>query len=124
MVLSNSQGETLTATAVLDTPILLSAKSTVPPLGQDPSKGETLAGLLASWPTVFNAITQLGGTGTLCPRPLFQPESAEITFTGTGQLTVSQLPNSNFGAGGYDIPPICGSDVRVEANPLTAPSLP
>lgn len=121
VVLTNGEGETRTATAAIGSPILLSPKGIIPPLGQDPTGGQSLANLTLGWPTVPNAVSQLtGGGGTQCPQPLFEAESALITFTGAQPLTVNQLTTSTG-----SVPSICGSDVRVsEIASLTAPSLP
>lgn len=124
VVLANSQGDTRTATATIETPILLSPKSTIPPFAQDPTKGESLAALSLAWLTVPNAVLQLGGTGTQCPQPVFQAESVRITFTGAEPLIVTDLTTSQPPPSGT-IPPICGSDVFVWAiTSLTAPTLP
>jgi len=64
------------------------------------------------WPTLPDAILSLGGTGSQCPQPLFQPVTAAIAFGGV-QPTVVSLQNPG-GSGYSDIGSICGSDVRIE----------
>jgi hypothetical protein len=120
--LLDGHGGTRTTSNAIYAPILLSALGIIPPLGQDPAKGQLLAYLGLSWPTVPDAIGMLGGSGTECPRPLFQPQTAEITVANTAPLIVDGLSNS--GPPGA-VPAVCGSFVRIfEMDSRTAPQSP
>lgn len=120
--LLDGQGGTRTTSNAIYVPILLSAKGIIPPLGQNPAQGQLLAYLGLYWPTLPDAIDQLGGSGDVCPQPIFQPEAAEVTFADTAPLMVDGL--SNPAPPGAD-PAICGSFLRVsEMDSRTAPQSP
>ncbi len=121
--LLGSGADSRTASHLVDSPIRLSANARIPPPGQNPQKGQTLAAVGVSWPTEPNAVSDLGGTGVTCPQPLFQAQSARITFgneqtLNVDSLTTSQPPLSR-------IPPICGPTTYLwDVSPLTAPPAP
>lgn len=118
--LLNDQGGTRTTSNAIYPPILLSALGIIPPLGQKPAKGQRLAYLGVTWPTLPDAIGILGGSGVNCPQPLFQPQAAEVTFANTAPLIVDGLSNSEPPGA---VPAICGSFIRVfEMDSRTASS--
>ena len=122
--LLDDQGNNRTATLAIGSPILLSAMGSMPPPGQDPAPGQLLADVALEWPTEANAVLGLGGTGTRCPLPLFQPQSARVTFAGAQPVVVGQLSNAGPAPSG-SVGSICGSDVRIfDVSSLTAPELP
>ena len=122
--LLDSDGDTRTMSHTIDSPILLTAMGIIPPLGQDPAKGQSLASLIIGWPTVQDAVAALGGTGVECPQTLFQARTARITFDRSEPLIVERLTNSEPPPS-ETVPPICGSNVYVwGTSSLTAPGLP
>jgi hypothetical protein len=115
-------GSERSASAPLRASIPLSAGATLPSTsGANPPAGEQLGSLVLAWPTLPNAIDELGGSdgpNALCPQPLFIPVVARVTFSGSGPVTVPQL--SIAGPIPSSVGSICGNFVRiVELDSLT-----
>jgi hypothetical protein len=93
----------------------MSAGATLPSMsGANPPPGEQLGSLVLAWPTLPNAIDELGGSygpNAQCPQPLFIPMAARITFSGLQPVTVNQL--SIAGPIPSSIGSICGNFVRI-----------
>jgi hypothetical protein len=107
--LLDGHGATRTASHAVSPPIELTPGSSLSRLDQNPAKGETLAGLLLAWPTVPLAVLELGGSGATCPQPLFEAQSARITFAGALPLTVNDLTTP----APPGLQPICGPKLFV-----------
>jgi hypothetical protein len=109
--LLDGRGASRTASHAVSPPIELSPNASLPPLHQEPAPGETLAGLDFAVPTLPNGILSLGGTGNTCPQPLFQAQSARISF-GQQVRVVTKLSTGEPGPTGT-FPPICGPDLNI-----------
>jgi hypothetical protein len=119
--LLDSAGNGLSAAASIESPLVLSAHSTMPSPAQDPAKGQVLGVLTVAWPTIANGALALGAAGGQCPQALFVPRSARITFAGVDPIVVDQLTNSGLPPPN-SIPSICGSQLFIwQIGPLTAP---
>jgi hypothetical protein len=108
-------GSERSASAPLWAPITLSASATLPSTsGANPYPGEQLGSLVLAWPTLPNAIDELGGRdgpNAQCPQPLFIPRVARITFSGLPTVTVNQL--SIAGSISSSVGSLCGNFVRI-----------
>ena len=124
VTLFNSEEDSLKATSTIPSPIRLTPKAAIPPLGQDPSIGQGLADVIIAWLTEANAIMQQGATGSRCPETPFHPQTASMTFSNAQTVVVSQLRVNGLTA--VDgMGSVCGSAFLVwNAATLTAPESP
>jgi hypothetical protein len=119
--LVDSSGGQRVASKPIAVAIPLSAHGVIPSRGkEDVSPVQKRAALVLFWPTLPNAILELGGTPSQiqCPQPSFVPKTARFIFNGGQAVTVSQL---SLGAPyPSSVGTICGSDVSIlELGPLT-----
>jgi hypothetical protein len=120
--LLDGQGASRSASHAVSPPIELSPHSSLPPLNQEPATGETLAIVVFAAPTVPDAVEALGGRGETCPEPLFEAQSARITFAGVPPLIVNNLTTPEPAPSG-SVPPMCGPQLFVwEVASLSASS--